>query len=170
MCREVWAGYICDCEEGFGGLRCSEEIGKPWRFQGDGLLSFNPLLRPVQLPWLTSLSLRTRDRNSFLMSIQIGQNSTVLFEIKEGKLETSLDGILVVQSQTTIADGEWHRIEVTWQSGHVFLDVDYRNRPIISPLPAKLQGLFVGRILVGGSDQSFNPEQQFFDGCIQVFI
>ncbi|XP_008557612.1 protocadherin-like wing polarity protein stan [Microplitis demolitor] len=166
-CREIWSGYVCECEEGFAGSQCSEEVGKPWRFHGDGLLSFNPLLRPIQLPWMTALSLRTRATNTFVMSIQIGQNSSALFFLKEGRLATSLDGIEIIRTQTSINDGEWHHIEIIWQSSLVSLDMNYRNRPSISSLPAKLQGLYVGRILLGGADQSVSTELPFYEGCIQ---
>ena len=166
-CREIWSGYVCECQEGFAGPQCTDEVGKPWRFHGDGLLSFNPLLRPIQLPWTTALSLRSLSQSAFLMTIQIGQNSSALFFIKDGKLETSLDGIEIISTPVPINDGEWHRVEIVWQSGHVSLDMDYRNRPTISPLPAKLQGLYVGRILLGGPDQSINTELSFFDGCMQ---
>jgi cadherin EGF LAG seven-pass G-type receptor 1 len=56
-------------------------IKPPWRFQGDGVLSFNPLLRPIQLPWLNALSVRTMQRDVFLMSIQIGQNSSAVLSV-----------------------------------------------------------------------------------------
>ncbi|XP_034944720.1 protocadherin-like wing polarity protein stan isoform X2 [Chelonus insularis] len=166
-CREIWSGYFCECEEGFAGPQCSEKVGKPWRFRGNGLVSFNPLLRPIQLPWMTALSLRTRATNVFIMNIQIGQNSSALFVLKEGRLETFIDGVEMIKTLMPINDGEWHRIEIIWQSGDVSLDMDYRNRPLISPLPAKLQGLYVGKILLGGSDQSLNSEfLPFFEGCI----
>ncbi|XP_063987386.1 protocadherin-like wing polarity protein stan [Diachasmimorpha longicaudata] len=167
ICREVWSGFICECEEGFAGPQCSDEVGKPWRFHGDGVLSFNPLLRPIQLPWVTALSLRTRATEAFVMIIQIGQNSSTVFSLKDGRLETTLDGVDIIRTPTPINDGKWHRFEIIWQTGHVSLDIDYRNRPTISPLPAKLQGLYVGRILLGGADQTLSIEQPFFDGCIQ---
>jgi cadherin EGF LAG seven-pass G-type receptor 1 len=58
-------------------------IKPPWRFQGDGVLSFNPLLRPIQLPWLNSLSVRTVQRDAFLMSIQVGQNSSAVLSVSK---------------------------------------------------------------------------------------
>lgn len=167
VCREVWDGFICECTENFAGPTCEDEIGKPWKFHGDGLLNFNPLLRPIQLPWLTALSLRTRAKHAFVMAVQIGQNSSVLLEIRDGKMVASLDGTDIIRTWCDVADGEWHRLEVVWQSAHVSLDMDYRDKPLSSPLPAKLQGLYVGRILVGGPDQSINTELPFYDGCLQ---
>ena len=166
-CREIWSGYICECEEGFSGPQCSESIIKPWRFRGDGLLSFNPLLRLIQLPWVTAFSLRTREQNTFLMSVQIGQNSSAVFAIKDGRLIASLDGTDIIRTWTNIADGEWHRLEIVWQSGQISLDTDYRNRPVISPLLAKLHGLYIGKILIGGVDQTIGTDLPFFSGCMQ---
>ncbi|XP_012288367.1 protocadherin-like wing polarity protein stan [Orussus abietinus] len=166
-CREVWSGYVCECREGFAGPTCAEEVEKPWRFRGDGLLGFNPLLRPIQLPWVTALSLRTRRESAFLMSVQIGQNGTATLALDEGRVVASLDGVEVIRSGTGVADGEWHRVEVSWRSGHAALDLDYRSRPLVSPLPAKLQGLYVGRILVGGPDQPLAGDLPSFDGCVQ---
>lgn len=167
-CKEVWAGYVCECDEGWGGPQCNDEISRPWHFHGNGFLSFNPLLKPIQLPWLTGFSLRTREQNAFIMTIQIGQNSSILFEVIGGKLAVLLDGTDVVKSWIDVADGEWHRVEVRWQAGQVSLDFDYRNRPLVLMLPAKLQGLYVGRILIGGSDKSFITELPFFSGCLEV--
>jgi hypothetical protein len=56
-------------------------IKPAWRFQGDGVLSFNPLLRPIQLPWLNALSVRTTQKDAFLMSIQVGQNSSAVLSV-----------------------------------------------------------------------------------------
>lgn len=101
------------------------------------------------------------------MSVQIGQNSSVLLEIRDGKLVVSLDGADVIGTTGSVADGEWHRLEVLWQSGHVSLDIDYRERPATLPLPAKLQGLYVGRILVGGPDQTIDTQLRPLSGCLQ---
>ncbi|KAF7994935.1 hypothetical protein HCN44_004407 [Aphidius gifuensis] len=166
-CHEIWSGFFCECQDGFSGPQCTDEIAEPWRFQGDGLLSFNPLLRPIQLPWLTAFSLRTRMKNSFLMTIQIGQNSSLLYSLKDGKIEVSLDGTEIIKTPITINNGQWQRIEIIWQTGQVSLDMNYRDRPIITQLTAKLQGLYVGRILIGGPDQTINTDLSFFDGCIQ---
>ncbi|XP_018058154.1 PREDICTED: protocadherin-like wing polarity protein stan [Atta colombica] len=166
-CREIWSGFVCECEHNFAGPTCAEEIGAPYSFHSNGMLGFNPLLRPIQLPWMTALSLRTRAQLAFVMSVQIGQNSSVLLEIRNGKLVVSLDGADVIRTSGTVADGEWHRMEIVWQSGHVSLDTDYRDRPVTVPLPAKLQGLYVGRILVGGPDQATTIDLPFFDGCLQ---
>lgn len=57
-------------------------INKPWRFSGSGTLSFNPLLRPIQLPWLNALSLRTLQPDAFLMSVQVGQNSSSVLSVR----------------------------------------------------------------------------------------
>lgn len=82
-CIEGWSTYQCECMPGWAGKDCSEDIGEAWQFSGDGVLSFNPLLRPIQLPWLNALSVRTRQANSFLMSIQVGQNSSAVISVSQ---------------------------------------------------------------------------------------
>ena len=56
-------------------------IQSSWRFRGDGILSYNPLLRPIQLPWINSLSVKTLQKDAFLMSIQVGQNSSATMAV-----------------------------------------------------------------------------------------
>lgn len=63
-------------------------ISQPWRFSGDGTLSFNPLLRPIQLPWLNALSVRTLQADTFLMSIQVGQNSSAVISVRNSLSRT----------------------------------------------------------------------------------
>lgn len=40
------------------------------------MVAFNPLLRTIQFPWYTSLSLKTKKPNSPVISVNIGQNTT----------------------------------------------------------------------------------------------
>ncbi|TMW42451.1 hypothetical protein DOY81_012476, partial [Sarcophaga bullata] len=51
-CREGWNIYSCECPGGFAGNQCQDTIPAPWRFSGDGSLSFNPLLGPYNCPGL----------------------------------------------------------------------------------------------------------------------
>lgn len=56
-------------------------IQPAWKFHGNSMLSFNPLLRPIQLPWLTALSVRTLQETGFLIAIQVGQNSSAILAV-----------------------------------------------------------------------------------------
>ncbi|XP_052128982.1 protocadherin-like wing polarity protein stan isoform X1 [Frankliniella occidentalis] len=169
-CREGWGTFVCDCPDKWGSKDCSEPIKLAWRFRGDGVLSFNPLLRPIQLPWLNSLSIRTLQRDAFLMSIQIGQNSTARLSLEAGALVYEYHGDRVAL-QGGVADGEWHRIDVRWLPGEVWLGLDHGQRSAVGALPAKVQGLYVGKILIGGPDAETPPAEAAalprLDGCIQ---
>jgi len=47
-----------------------------WHFSGHGIVAFNPLLRTIQFPWYTSLSFKTKETDSPVISVNIGQNTT----------------------------------------------------------------------------------------------
>ena len=66
------------------------DVGPSWRFHGDGTLSFNPLLRPIQLPWSSSLSIRTLQQDAFIMCIQMGQGGYALVAVSVRHIQ-SLD-------------------------------------------------------------------------------
>ncbi|XP_031351868.1 protocadherin-like wing polarity protein stan isoform X2 [Photinus pyralis] len=169
-CHEGWSMYQCTCREGYGGRDCSELISQPWRFSGDGTLSFNPLLRPIQLPWLNALSVRTLQPDTFLMSVQVGQNSSAVVSLKSGILHYSYNDESLNLTSKVLSDGEWHRIEVTWIGTEIKLSLDYGERSAVISFSVKIQGLFVGKILIGGPDNSYsslNAGYNYLEGCIQ---
>ncbi|XP_055589136.1 protocadherin-like wing polarity protein stan isoform X4 [Uranotaenia lowii] len=169
-CREGWGeGWECDCPDGYTGNACQEEVTLPWRFNGDGILSFNPLLRPIQLPWLTALSVRTRQKDAFLMQVQVGQNSSAIISLRNGILYYNYNDEPMFLAGTNLADGKWHRIEIKWLGTEVSLSVDYGQRTGVLPMNQKIQGLYVGRIVIGGSEGGLigYGTYGYFEGCIQ---
>lgn len=171
LCKDLWGTYLCECPEGYTGKHCNESTSPPWRFSGDGVLSFNPLLRPIQLPWLNALSVRTRQRDAFIMSIQVGQNGAVLITLKNGLLHYSYNGESMYLPSTDIADGEWHRIEISWLSTDISVTIDYGVKTALMPmLTNEVQGQYIGKILIGGPDTTaglLSSELGYFEGCIQ---
>ncbi|XP_049823743.1 protocadherin-like wing polarity protein stan isoform X2 [Aethina tumida] len=170
QCEEGWAMYKCKCPQGFGGRDCSEKISNPWHFAVNGKLSFNPLLRPIQLPWLNAISVRTLQKDTFLMSIQVGQNSSAVISLNEGYLLYTYNGDSLSLTSKLIADGEWHHIEVTWIGTEIKLQVDYGEYTKTEPFVEKIQGLYVGKILIGGPDNTYssvNAGYNYLEGCIQ---
>ncbi|KAJ4450280.1 hypothetical protein ANN_01700 [Periplaneta americana] len=169
-CTEGWGTYLCECLEGWSDKDCTQAIKPPWRFQGDGVLSFNPLLRPIQLPWLNALSVRTLQRDTFLMSIQVGQNSSAVLSLVNGQIQYSYNGESITLPNGFISDGRWHHIEVKWMSGEIWINLDYGQREVTASATSKLQGLYIGKILIGGPDASvgsLNADYGYFEGCIQ---
>ncbi|XP_055704133.1 protocadherin-like wing polarity protein stan [Phlebotomus papatasi] len=168
-CHEGWGVHLCECPEGFTGNACQESVPPPWRFAGDGVLSFNPLLRPIQLPWLTALSIRTRQKDAFLMQIQVGQNSSAIVSLKDGILHYIYNGEPMFLSGVTLSDGEWHRIEIKWLGMEISLSIDYGQRTGVVPMSQKIQGLYVGKIIIGGPDGVTPSLANFgyYEGCIQ---
>ncbi|KAG7299924.1 hypothetical protein JYU34_016949 [Plutella xylostella] len=170
-CRALWDAPRCVCPEGYTGKDCAETTSPPWRFSGDGVLSFNPLLRPIQLPWLNALSLRTWQQDAFLMSIQVGQNSTVAISLKSGLLQYTYNGETMLFPTASLADGEWHRVEIKWLGTDIAVAIDYGLRNVLQPMLAnKVQGQYIGKILIGGPDSTAGllvNEMGYFEGCIQ---
>nr|CAD7570225.1 unnamed protein product [Timema californicum] len=253
-CVEGWGTYLCECNEGWSGKNCSLAVKLPWRFQGDGVLSFNPLLRPIQLPWLNALSVRTLQKDAFLMSIQIGQNSSAVLSLGlcvsscvlractagalclfmcssclyswgfvsvhvffvlvqlglcvctcvlractagalclymcssclyswgfvslhvffvllvNGEMNYSFNSEVVTLPNGYLSDGKWHHVEIKWMSGEVWINLDYGQREVTEPASSKLQGHYVGKILIGGPDSSvgsLTADYGYFEGCIQ---
>ncbi|XP_058836851.1 protocadherin-like wing polarity protein stan isoform X3 [Topomyia yanbarensis] len=169
-CREGWGeGWECECPDGFTGNSCQESVALPWRFNGDGILSFNPLLRPIQIPWLTALSIKTRQKDAFLMQVQVGQNSSAIVSLRDGILYYTYDSEPMFLAGTNLADGTWHRIEIKWLGTEVSLSVDYGQRTGVLPMMQKIQGMYVGRIVIGGSESSGTTygNYGYFEGCIQ---
>ncbi|XP_017787025.1 PREDICTED: protocadherin-like wing polarity protein stan isoform X1 [Nicrophorus vespilloides] len=172
VCKEVWSMFRCECAEGFGGKDCGESVNKPWRFEGDGTLSFIPTsLRPIQLPWINSMTVRTLQQDAFLMSGHLGQNSSAVLHIRNGLVAYSYNGeSLNFSVPKFVSDGRWHRIDVLWLGTEIKISVDYGERTAVVPFNSKIQGLIVGKILVGGPDDTFtflNAGYNYFDGCIQ---
>ncbi|XP_049292738.1 protocadherin-like wing polarity protein stan isoform X2 [Anopheles funestus] len=171
-CREGWGeGWECDCPDGFTGNACQESVALPWRFHGDGILSFNPLLRAIQLPWLTAFSLRTRKRDTFVMEIQVGQNNSAVVSLRDGILQYLYNGEPLQLVGADLADGRWHRVEIKWMGTEVSLTVDYGQRNGVLPVTQKIQGLYVGRIVIGGLEgtigQHYGGPSENYEGCIQ---
>ncbi|XP_060527638.1 protocadherin-like wing polarity protein stan isoform X2 [Cylas formicarius] len=169
-CIDGWSLYKCVCPQGYGGKDCSQTIGNPWHFSGDGTLSFNPLLRPIQLPWLNGLSVRTLQEDTFLMSVQVGQNSSAVVSLQKGFLVYSFNEETISLNSMFLSDGEWHRIEVTWLGTEIKLSIDYGEYSELISFPEKIQGLYVGKILVGGPDNTYsslNAGYSYLEGCIQ---
>ncbi|XP_065199574.1 protocadherin-like wing polarity protein stan [Planococcus citri] len=169
-CIESWGTFLCECTEGFSGKDCSQNVGPSWRFNGDGTLSFNPLLRPIQLPWSTSLSIRTLQQDAFIMCIQMGQGGYALVTLDAGYLVYIVDGQTAVLTTSRLNDGLWHRIEITWLAGGgVRLSTDYGKRSVNRIMNAKVQGLYIGKVTLGKMEdpKAENIKLLPFSGCVQ---
>uniref|UniRef100_A0A8D8VR67 Protocadherin-like wing polarity protein stan n=1 Tax=Cacopsylla melanoneura TaxID=428564 RepID=A0A8D8VR67_9HEMI len=170
-CSDTWGTFHCDCAEGWGGKDCSQAIKPAWRFHGDGILSFNPLLRPIQLPWFTSLSIRTNQPFGYVMGIQIGQNSSATIVLKSGYLVYLVDSEEAILRTGRLDDGQWHRVEISWDTdGGVTLALDFGYRASSRQFNSKLSGAYVGKITVG-SDENAGDNATIslpgFNGCIK---
>lgn len=73
---------------------------------------------------------------------------------------------------SSLSDGQWHRVHVTWLGSDISVSVDYGLRTVLLPMLAnKIQGQYIGKILIGGPDSTAGllaSEVGYFEGCIQV--
>lgn len=168
-CKDGWNTYTCDCRENYTGSACQEDNSASWRFSGDGVISFNPLLKTIQLPWLNALTIRTRQQDAFLMQVQIGQNSSAIVSLKDGMLYYTYDHEPMFLPGSFLSDGEWHRIEIKWLGTDVSLSVDYGQRVSVIPMIQKIQGSYVGKTVIGSPDNTIGniAQYNYYDGCIQ---
>jgi cadherin EGF LAG seven-pass G-type receptor 1 len=92
-------------------------------------------------------------------------------QLVNGQIQYSYNGESMTLPNGHVSDGRWHHIEVKWMSGELWINLDYGQREVTSPATNKLQGLYVGKILIGGPDASLgslNADYGYFEGCIQV--
>lgn len=168
-CHDGWNTFTCKCRDNYTGNVCQESISSSWRFSGDGFVSFNPLLKTIQLPWLNAISIRTRQRDTFLMQVQVGQNGSAIVSLRQGVLFYTFDSESISLPGSFLSDGEWHRIEIKWLGTDVLLSVDYGQRETLLPISQKIQGLYVGKTVIGSPDKSIGniAQYEYLDGCIQ---
>ncbi|XP_064483474.1 protocadherin-like wing polarity protein stan [Ornithodoros turicata] len=163
-CEEAWNTFVCRCPLGFGGKDCSEGVEPVRRFDGNGYLVFNPLLRPIQFPWSAGLAFRTRTRSALLLHVHVGQSSQTSLQLKDGHIVYSIDGEEVVLKDVRVDDGKWHNVAVKWMAGEVRLTLDYGQHEVSRQLSVAIQGLYVGKVSLGGLEEG---GENRFDGCIQ---
>ncbi|XP_062541557.1 protocadherin-like wing polarity protein stan [Armigeres subalbatus] len=108
-------------------------------------------------------------KDAFLMQTQVGQNSSVIVSLRNGVLYYTYNSEPMFLAGTNLADGKWHRIEIKWLGTEVSLSVDYGQRAGLLPMTQKIQGMYVGRIVIGGSESSISGygDYGFYEGCIQ---
>ncbi|XP_023244632.1 protocadherin-like wing polarity protein stan isoform X2 [Centruroides sculpturatus] len=176
LCEEGWGSYVCRCPVGFGGQDCDTDLWKnlergvePARhFLGDGFLIFNPHFRPINMPWINSLSFRTRQEDGLLMQIQLGQNNKIELEIINGHIRYHLNDKFLILPDVRVNDGKWHHIEAKWMSNGVWLSLDYGQYEITKDIEGSIKGMYIGKVSIGGLEPSELLEKvNYFKGCIQ---
>lgn len=168
-CHDGWNAFTCKCRENYTGNVCQENVESSWRFSGNGYVSFNAIVKHIQLPWLNALSVRTRQRDAFLMQVVVDQNSSAIISLKNGILFYTFDSESIYLPGSFLADGEWHRIDIKWLGADISLSVDYGQRETLLPTTKKVQGLYAGIVVIGSPDKSIGNihEYESLDGCIQ---
>lgn len=91
------------------------------------------------------------------------------FQLRNGLLAYTFNTEEFELKTKVLSDGRWHHIEVTWLGTEIALSVDYGDHRVIIPFFEKIQGLYVGKILIGGPDNSYsslNAGYNYLEGRI----
>ncbi len=165
-CREGWGGYICACPPGWGGKDCADKLKPAKRFRGsssNGYAVFNAGLYPIQIPWMNSLSFRTKQRDGLLMLAQVRKVGWSRLELVNGSLEYSLADMRLRLNSPRLNDGEWHHASVKWMVGEVWLNLDYGQHELTKQSSVGIQ---VGESWLCGQILLVNCTRQLCAGSI----
>ena len=170
QCAEGWGGYVCKCNQGWGGKDCSQKLKPAKRFKGSGFAIYDVGLYPIQLPWLNSLSFRTTKPDGLLMMMEVRKIGWSQLTLVNGTLEYTLADTKLSIQTPRLNDGEWHHASVKWMLGEIWLNVDYGQHELTKHTSIGIQGLNVGKVYVGGTEQKIDGTGSTtpFDGCIEV--
>ncbi|KAE8737624.1 hypothetical protein FOCC_FOCC016911, partial [Frankliniella occidentalis] len=205
-CQEGRNGVTCSCPSGYSGPRCQQTArsfrGNGWAWyqplemcdtshlslefatrHGDGTLLYNgPIVPPEPEEELVS--------DFIALELEKG-NPRLLIDFGSGTLE------LRVKPKHTLDDGEWHRIDVFWDTETVQLVVDFckgadidetengaaplfddsscRASGTIPPFneylnvnaPLQIGGFYVDEFEPSSYRWQYKPHGKSFDGCIR---
>ncbi|PSN41764.1 Neural-cadherin [Blattella germanica] len=164
-CIEGRYGLSCSCPSGYNGPRCQQTArsfrGSGWAWyppldmcdnshlslefitrKADGMLLYNGPIVPPETDELLV---------SDFISLELERGTPrLLIDFGSGTLE------LRVKTKKTLDDGEWHRLDVFW-------DTEYLN--VNAPL--QLGGLYVEQFDPTHYHWQFMPVGKGFDGCIK---
>ncbi|XP_059485823.1 neural-cadherin isoform X5 [Neocloeon triangulifer] len=208
-CQETRFGFTCNCPSGYSGPRCQQTTrsfrGNGWAWypplemcdnshlslefitrKGDGLLLYNgPIVQPEPEEIIVS--------DFISLELERGQ-PRLLIDFGSGTLE------LKVKTNKGLDDGEWHRLDVFWDTENVRLVVDFcksagvveledglppefddsscQARGIVPPFneylnvnsPLQVGGMFTEAIGQSLYNWQHMPVGKGFDGCIRNIV
>ena len=98
------------------------------------------------------------------MTIRLSNNETIHLALENGLFTYTIEGKVIPVTLPRITDGYWHNIEIKYMTAEIWFSLDFGQHEITIPLEAKVQGLFVSQVIVGGL------QGDAFSGCVQVII
>ena len=166
QCSNGWGSYQCQCESQYTGKDCSVPVGRTFGFAVGSELGYRQELSPIQLPWQMGLSVKTTDKTDEfnLMSVKMGNDEMYTIVIKHGVVHYVYDGkILMTSGLFSIADGNWHDVQIKWMKDEVWLNIDYGQYEITQQSFNSVGGKVVTKIMVGDSSDKDN----YLQGCVR---
>lgn len=151
-CQGSWGAAKCICGDDYVGKSCETLISneKVRRFNGNSYVSFNPIESTIASLWQISLHFRTINPNGVLMRISLDPESSIILELLNGGLKISYRSQNMTFAKTTLDDGEWHFVELTWSSDYAHLQVDYNpNLSVQSSDMGAISASIIKTIIIG---------------------
>lgn len=104
------------------------------------------------------------------MMVQVRKIGWSKLVLVNGTLEYTLGDSKLSLATPRLNDGEWHHASVKWMVGEIWLNLDYGQHELTQHTSIGIQGLNVGKVFVGGTEQKIDGtgSTKAFDGCIEV--
>ncbi|WKY15616.1 hypothetical protein Q1695_000808 [Nippostrongylus brasiliensis] len=174
-CRNTFNDFECNCQKGFFGKRCERKdhcSNFPCPTEGDcenvgdGYICTSPVtIKPtssvsfrlsesVEIGSMVRIIARTHSEQGHILTIQ-SQDATIKLTLSNRQLVVT--GAVRTPILRTIADGQWHTIEISEKI--VYVDSTSYGLPEMIQLPSRLHS---PTVIFGGTDDS--PS---FDGCLR---
>ena len=126
-------------------------------------MEYRQNLSPIQLPWQTSISFKTRTANCTLLSVKMGNNDVYRLDIRDGTIVYLYDNsVLTSAGHVEINDGEWHSVQIKWMEDEVWLNIDYGQYEITKRSLVSIAGKIVTKVTVGDAKNLNKKSHHFF--------
>ena len=163
-CTNGWGSYVCACDAEWTGKNCGKPVGRIYGFDLGSQLEYRQKLEPIQLPWETSISFKTRTANCTLLSVKMGNNDVYRMDIRDGTIVYLYGNSVLTSGHVQIDDGQWHNVQIKWMEDEVWLNIDYGQYEITKRSLSPIGGKIVTKVTVADSEET----STYFKGCLQV--
>ncbi|KAK6060968.1 EGF-like domain protein, partial [Cooperia oncophora] len=173
-CQNTFNDFECRCQKGYFGRRCERKdhcmdspcpAGGTCDNVGNGYICTSPVTlktvstasfkmsEPIETSSVVKLSIRTHSENGRILTLKSEEGSFTL-SLTNG--QPVVIGVVPVPIRKTIADGQWHKLELN--ENVLYVDSASYGLPEMAQLPSRIRSVMLE---FGAVDE---PS---FDGCLK---